>query len=202
MIANSRESDEMDGDDPDKEYEPALGKLKHVKKLSFLAAFAKTGGSIIRAAKAAGVSRNSHYHWIKADPVYQEAFADARHEIIETLEAECDRRGRDGYEEPVFYQGEQCGTIRKFSDTLLIFRLKALCPAAYRDNQPDKLSHKDVDAIIRGFVQELSDTCSPELRETLRGVLKRIAERDDNRKPSYGWQNPYEAKEDQDKLLV
>jgi len=30
---------------------------------------------------------------------------------------------------PVYYQGEQCGEVREYSDTLLIFILKARDPA-------------------------------------------------------------------------
>ena len=38
-----------------------------------------------------------------------------------------------GVDEPVFYQGAQCGAVRKYSDTLLIFMLKARRPEKYRE---------------------------------------------------------------------
>jgi hypothetical protein len=41
------------------------------------------------------------------------------------LEDEAKRRAHDGIDEPVFYQGEKCGVVRKYSDNLLIFMLKA-----------------------------------------------------------------------------
>ena len=36
--------------------------------------------------------------------------------------------------EPVFYHGQVCGTVRKYSDTLLIFLLKGARPDKFRDN--------------------------------------------------------------------
>ncbi len=45
------------------------------------------------------------------------------------------RRAFEGVEEPVFHQGKQCGTIRRYSDTLTIFLLKAHRPAKYRERR-------------------------------------------------------------------
>ena len=50
------------------------------------------------------------------------------------LEAEVIRRGAHGIDEPVFYQGKVVGQIRKYSDNLLMFMLKGLRPAKFRDN--------------------------------------------------------------------
>jgi hypothetical protein len=57
---------------------------------------------------------------------------DAIAEYVEKMESEADRRAIEGTNKPVFYQGEQCGVIREYSDSLLMFRLKRLDPA-YRD---------------------------------------------------------------------
>jgi hypothetical protein len=43
------------------------------------------------------------------------------------------RRARDGIEEPRFYEGAVCGHVRKYSDALLIFLLKARRPEKYSD---------------------------------------------------------------------
>ena len=40
-----------------------------------------------------------------------------------------------GVEQPVFYKGEVCGLVRKYSDVLLIFLLKGLRPEVYRKNR-------------------------------------------------------------------
>ena len=40
-----------------------------------------------------------------------------------------------GVEQPVFYKGEVCGSVRKYSDVLLIFLLKGLRLEVYRENK-------------------------------------------------------------------
>jgi len=53
------------------------------------------------------------------------------------------RRARDGVEEPIFHQGKNVGTVRKYSDTLLIFLLKSHKPERY--NPPQKQEHTGKD---------------------------------------------------------
>lgn len=53
---------------------------------------------------------------------------------LHTLEAEADRRAMEGWEEERVNSKGEAFRIRKFSDTLLIVRLKATCPERYRDN--------------------------------------------------------------------
>ncbi len=55
--------------------------------------------------------------------------------VIERLEAEADRRGYTGYPEPVFYEGVHVYDRTKYSDQLLMFRLKALAPEKYRERK-------------------------------------------------------------------
>jgi len=52
------------------------------------------------------------------------AIKHAKEQGIDTIEAEAIRRARDGFDEPVFYNGEQCGTKRRYSDTLTTLLLK------------------------------------------------------------------------------
>ena len=54
---------------------------------------------------------------------------------IGALEDEATRRAVEGVEGPVFFQGRQCGVVRKYSDTLLIFRLKAMRPEKYSERR-------------------------------------------------------------------
>jgi hypothetical protein len=97
-----------------------------------LAAYARTG-NIAAAARAAKCHRSQHYEWLH-DPAYAEAFLAAQEEAVEALELEARRRAEKGVVKPVYYQGEVCGTVREYSDTLLIFLLKAARPERYRDN--------------------------------------------------------------------
>jgi hypothetical protein len=53
---------------------------------------------------------------------------------VAALEDEARRRAYEGWEEPVWHKGVNCGTVRKFSDTLLIVLLKAHMPEKYREN--------------------------------------------------------------------
>ena len=61
---------------------------------------------------------------------WDEALEEAR----ELLEAEARRRAAIGVDEPVFYKGKVVGHIRKYSDNLLMFLLKAHWPEKFRDN--------------------------------------------------------------------
>lgn len=54
---------------------------------------------------------------------------------VSALEDEAHRRAFDGVDEPVFYKGEDCGAVKKYSDTLAIFLLKAHAPEKYRERQ-------------------------------------------------------------------
>ena len=40
----------------------------------------------------------------------------------------------EGVRKPVFYQGAICGSVREYSDTLLMFLMKGAMPEKYRDN--------------------------------------------------------------------
>ena len=110
----------------------APAKRAPAKQRAFLAAYARTG-NIAAAARAAKCARSQHYEWL-SDPAYAEAFLGAQEEAVEALELEARRRAEKGVVKPVYYQGEVCGTVREYSDTLLIFLLKAARPERYRDN--------------------------------------------------------------------
>ncbi|MGI9491390.1 MAG: hypothetical protein ACR2QF_03085 [Geminicoccaceae bacterium] len=49
------------------------------------------------------------------------------------LEQEADRRGIEGYEKPIYQGGELVGSEQRYSDTLMIVRMKALAPEKYKD---------------------------------------------------------------------
>lgn len=106
-------------------------KTRNIKKGAFLAAFSQCG-IISRAAELAKIDRSCHYEWIK-NPDYKKQFEEAEIKVANLLEDEAIRRAKEGWDEPVFYAGQQCGVIRKYSDTLLIFILKGLKPEKYRE---------------------------------------------------------------------
>lgn len=90
-------------------------------------------GHPVRTASAmAGYARRSVYRWRLQDTAFAALWTDALQMAGDLLEEEADRRGRDGYDVPVFYEGETCGTKRKYADGLLLARLKAIRPEQYR----------------------------------------------------------------------
>ncbi len=102
------------------------------KQKAFLAAFRETG-NVRLACTAAKVARSGHYSWLK-DAEYCKAFDLAKEDAANTLEAEAHRRAVEGWEEPVgWYKGKAGGTVRRYSDTLLIVLLKGLLPEKYRE---------------------------------------------------------------------
>jgi len=91
------------------------------------------GASVGGAAKLSGSSERTLYRLRKADAKFAEAWAEAYEAGTDALEAEAQRRAVEGVEEAVYYQGERCGTVRKYSDTLLIFLMKARDPKRFCD---------------------------------------------------------------------
>ena len=104
-----------------------------VLESTFLAVLAQTGNVSAAAAKA-GVSRQYAYERRAADPELRAAWDEAIDVATDALEKEARRRALEGCERPVFYQGHECGRIREYSDTLMIFLLKAHRPAKFREN--------------------------------------------------------------------
>lgn len=128
------------------------------RKAGFLAAFA-VSGNVSAACVEAGVSRRVVYDWKGNDPSFLEAFEEAELASTEALEEEARRRAAIGTEEPVWHNGQQVGTVRKYSDTLLIFLLKARNPSKYRERW--QLQHAGADGeklplgAVEGFVREV-----------------------------------------------
>ena len=114
-------------------------KIRNPRKRAFLAAVARTG-NVTQAAEIAHIARSAHYQWLEADPVYAAAYEDAMEQAAQRLEAEARRRAEEGVEEPVFYQGKQCGVIRKYSDSLLMFLLKGAMPDKYKERTSTELT--------------------------------------------------------------
>ena len=72
----------------------------------------------------------------------------ARDEAIERLETEADRRGYTGYPEPVFYESVHVADRTKYSDQVLMFRLKALAPEKYRDRKTVEVKEAAVTIVL------------------------------------------------------
>ncbi len=108
-------------------------KNRQVKQAAFLSSLRRTG-NVTAAARDAGVSRSTYYRWIDIDPEYAGQVEAVSEELADELEQEARRRALEGVEEPVFRGGERVGTIRKFSDSLLLAMLRAKRPEQFRDS--------------------------------------------------------------------
>lgn len=92
-----------------------------VKQRAFIKSYK---GFIGEAAKKAEISRRCHSRWMETDRRYARRFRDVEQDHIESLELECDRRGVEGFDDKL-----------RFSDALLMFRLRSLAPNRYRDRE-------------------------------------------------------------------
>jgi hypothetical protein len=108
------------------------------KKKEFLEHLSETC-NVSRSAEKAGVSRMVCYQHRAADHAFAALWEEAMRIGAEALEDEVRRRAFEGVDEPVFYQGAESGTIKKYSDTLAIFLLKGALPEKYRENSKIEL---------------------------------------------------------------
>ena len=108
------------------EHDPAQS-----KRAEFLSVVADTG-IILRACELTGIGRTNVYRWRK-EPEFEAALQLAVEEATERLELEARRRAFEGVEKPVYQGGEHVGDIQEYSDTLLMFLLKAARPEVYRE---------------------------------------------------------------------
>lgn len=116
------------------------GEWNHEVRMTYLEQLAKTGRKA-DSARAAGVSLQTVRNHMKNDPTLSDEVEDALEFYKDTLRKEIHRRGVEGVEEPVFYQGAECGAVRKYSDRMLELEAKRHMPE-YRDKQQLDVNHK------------------------------------------------------------
>ncbi|HTR37147.1 MAG TPA: hypothetical protein VMH80_14680 [Bryobacteraceae bacterium] len=137
---------------------------KNLHQRQFLEAFAVCC-SVQKAARWAGVHRQTHYDWLDEDPTYPARFEEARRRAGQTLEDEAVRRAVEGVRRPVLYRGKQVyiqGEPQyevEYSDQLLIRLLEAMNPEKYRHHhehlqiaklwelEPQKLTDKQLQVL-------------------------------------------------------
>lgn len=105
----------------------------------FLEAFRVTG-IVSSSAEAAGVHRSSVYRELEKDEAFVAAFEDAEAEAVDVLEREALRRAVEGVVEPVVSAGEHVTDVRRYSDRLLEFLLKARRPDRFSERH--RIEHR------------------------------------------------------------
>lgn len=98
----------------------------------FIATLADTANATA-AARAAGVGRRTAYDHREADPEFARRWDEAEAIGDDAVIAEVRRRGIEGVDEPVFYQGEECGKIRRYSDAMLSILARHAHGGKYRE---------------------------------------------------------------------
>jgi len=101
-------------------------------------------GLLTQSAIDVGVSVETARMHRNNDEEFGEAVKTALDVYRDSIEKEVHRRGVVGVDQPVFYMGEQCGVMVKYSDRMLEMHAKRLIPE-YRD-------HVSVDANVTGGV--------------------------------------------------
>ena len=99
----------------------------HDRREAFLAAL-QDGRSVTGAAKAAGINRTLLYRWRSDMPEFAAAWDETVETALDLIEEEAWQRARHGVQKPVFYRGQQIGTITTWNDKLLMFLLQRRRP--------------------------------------------------------------------------
>lgn len=112
-------------------------KVRADQAATFLAAL-RQGLTIGEACTAAKLVRRTAYKRRTGDAAFRAAWDEAYETGNDAIEAEVHRRAVTGWDEPVFQQGKQVGTIKKHSDRMLELLAKKRIPA-FRDHQKVEL---------------------------------------------------------------
>jgi len=134
----------------------------------FLEAFSEHA-NVLLAARAADIDRTTVYTWLEHDEDFSFAYNQAKEDAKDVLRAEIYRRGKEGWDESIYELGVLTKTVRKHSDTLLIFHAKMLMPEYREKSTVDVNSYTQVQR--DPALQQLTD----EELETLARIDDRIA---------------------------
>ncbi|WP_237740193.1 hypothetical protein [Oceanibaculum indicum] len=103
----------------------------------FLGHLADTG-NVSAACRLARLDRRTAYQWRGADADFRRLWQEALDAAVDALEAEARRRAVEGVEHPHFHQGQVAGTVKRYSDALLMFLLRAHRPERFRERPGDR----------------------------------------------------------------
>lgn len=124
------------------------------KQTDFLASFSDVA-SVSKACKKTKLARSTVYEWLKTNEDFKKRYNEACKVAVAALEDEAIRRAHEGTLRPVFQGGKKVGTVREYSDTLLIFLLKGLAPEKYKDRVHSEVTGKDGAPIQQNVTHEV-----------------------------------------------
>lgn len=99
--------------------------------------------NITQAAKSVGITPRSVYNKKKADPEFTEALAAAELEVKDKIEGEIWRRGVEGTDKAIMFQGKVVGVVKEYSDRMLELLAKGHMPERYGDKLKQEITGKD-----------------------------------------------------------
>ena len=143
-----------------------INKIVTPEKVAHFLALLSECGNVTRSAEESGCHRVQLYRMKREDEEFSAAWEEAAEIGAKRLEDEARRRAVEGWQEPVWYQGEQTGTVTKFSDTLLICLLKAHHPEKYADRSK-------TDTTVNGNLSVDVDVISSVTKSALDDLLGR-----------------------------
>jgi len=132
------------------------------RDLVFVTALAQ-GRSVQGACDVAGYARSSVYERRANDAAFATAWDAAYEAGSDVLEDEARRRAIEGVERGIYHAGKRVAVERQYSDTMLIFLLKARRPEKYRERYEVKQ------------VDDTADLTDAQLRARLLSVIGRDA---------------------------
>ncbi len=117
---------------PCKDWRPPNQRLTKRQMRDFLVHLVESG-NVSLACRQAGAKRGAIYKRARDDEEFSAAFEEAKTLGWCGLEDDTLDLARNGFDEPVFHDGDVCGIKRRFYPALNIFLLKAHDPARYRE---------------------------------------------------------------------
>lgn len=112
-----------------------------VRRTCFIEMLRKTA-NVSRSAREAGLASSTVYRQRARSKSFAADWDNAVAEALDALEESVIQRVRDGTEKPVYFGGEQVGTVRQYSDQLAMFILKSKRPEIY-NRAPQAVAEAD-----------------------------------------------------------
>lgn len=142
-----------------------MGPFSSVRQEKWLELYRETGRKY-ETCNRLGISYNAVKTLENRNEEFKLAVAEARELYCEAqIEATIHARAIDGWDEPVWYQGVQVGTVKKFSDSLLLALAKRHIEG-YSEKRKVTTTHN-----VQGTIG--LEVLEPEERDALRAILER-----------------------------
>lgn len=103
----------------------------HTWEENFLRAMAESG-NLAYSCRKAKIGRRTPYNEREKNSAFAQAWDDAYQTAVDRWEQEALRRGYEGVPKPIYHGGKEVGSVREFSDVLLMFMLNGARPEKYR----------------------------------------------------------------------